>query len=234
MKIYIFFSAIIYLILSGMIFRNIIIQNADFSFSFYLINSIYFYIIFSIKLIIDILLFILKNKRNILLKTGWSFFVVILVIWFAFAPKLKKSINPDNYVIKQMLEINKDLFRYYNLKKKMLPDDETINNIIKTHSKTITPYLQKGEYYNYIIKQINSNEPILINENFAPGTIIIVIDKPNNNYYLTGFVLNLKTKKTELLTVADNPIIIDVNLNIENILKQIEEHKNAIQNFYNE
>ena len=115
------------------------------------------------------------------------------------------------------------------LKKKTLPDDETINNIIKTYSKITTPYLKKGKYYNYIIKQINSNEPILTNENFAPGTIIIVIDKQNNNYYLTGFILNLTTKNTELLTVAGNPVIIDVNLNIENILKQIEEHKNVIQ-----
>lgn len=234
MKFYIFFSVIIYLILSGLILKNIIIQSTDFSFSFYYINSIYFYIIFSIKLIIDVLLFILKNKREVILKAGWSFFVLIIVVWFAFAPKLKKSIHPNNYVIKQMLEINKDLFRYYNLKKKTLPDDETINNIIKTYSKITTPYLKKGKYYNYIIKQINSNEPILTNENFAPGTIVIVIDKQNNNYYLTGFILNLTTKNTELLTVAGNPVIIDVNLNIENILKQIEEHKNVIQTFYNE
>ncbi len=233
MKFYIFFSVITYLILSGMLFRNIIIINTEYSFSFYFINSIYFYILLTIKLVIDILLFVLKKQRDVILKTGWSFFVIIVIVWFAFFPKLKKNINPANYVIKQILEINKDLFRYYNLKKKTLPDDETINNIIKTHSKTITPYLKNGEQYNYVIKQINSNEPVLSNENFAPGTIIIVVDKQNNNYYITAFVLNLKTQKTELLTVNNNPVIVDVNLNIQNILTQMEESKNMLENVYN-
>ncbi|MBN2695823.1 hypothetical protein JXR93_14280 [bacterium] len=223
MRLYTLFSFIIYLMLAPFIYRSISIYLNIYSIEFYSINFWIYLTPLILKLGLDIVYFIKKDKREILTRVNSIFFISIIIIIFSTIPKTQVEIQYRNSIIQKLLTINDSLFKYYNLEANKLPPDFIVNNIIKNENDK-SPFLKNGKTLNHKIFLWEKGSDISTQE---PGTVLLIIDNEEQQYYLSMIVWNYIKNRKELFSINGEEVIIGSKSSIQNI--KVEKQKREEQ-----